>query len=168
MADSKRPQRTAFGGVMLIAIGVLALISTIFRNDLVGYFFLPVLGLAFIFWGYAAHNTRILVPGGILTGIGAGVLLSQTTFKGSTTTEGAVLLIALGLGFLVIIPLSYFIERKREQWELIPGGILLALGVALLVPALRSVLTVLGQYWPVLLIVFGVYLLWRNAQRKSA
>ena len=168
MANNQR--RVNFAGLVLVAVGVFALIANFFRSELLGLLFLPALGLAFIGWGLTQRRQGPLVPGGILTGLGVGTLLTQTTYahQGDTTTFG-ILLLSMGLGFLIIIPLTAFIRHEHQRWELVPGGILTILGGILLLNNTQAinVLKTAGQYWPVLLIALGVFYLFRNAQRKA-
>jgi hypothetical protein len=110
-----------------------------------------------------------MIPGGILTGLGSGILLSQYAF-GSTTgdVQGGIIVLGLGVGFLLIMPLISIISPERHWWALIPGGILSVTGIALLVggPAL-SALDVLGRLWPVVPIIVGIFLIWQLFRRRE-
>jgi hypothetical protein len=170
----RRTRNRALGGVVLILIGVIALIETLVpQSDLLGLLFLPALGLIFLIWGIAAREPGPLVPGGILTGLGVGVLLAQQgvvhpVVGGSVDdTSGAVVLISMGVGFLIITPLSAVFTTRRQSWPLIPGGILVAIGVILFIGGpLLATLNVVRFLWPLALIALGVWVLWRASQRR--
>jgi hypothetical protein len=160
-----RPRGAA--GVVLIVIGVVALIATLSRNEQIGLLFLPALGLIFLIWGIVVRNPGLLVPGGVLTGLGVGVLLAQDVFKTSDQQSGAVILISMGVGFLIITPLSLLVARRRQYWALVPGAILLLIGAAILVGGVAlQVVQDIGMFWPLILIAAGVYVLWRAGFRR--
>ena len=165
---SGRPGRPrGAGGVALIVIGVVALIATLSRNDQIGLLFLPALGLIFLIWGIVVRNPGLLVPGGVLTGLGIGVLLAQDVFKMSDQQSGAVILISMGVGFLIITPLSLLVARRRQYWSLVPGAVLMLIGAAILVGGVAlQVVQFIGMFWPLILIAAGVYVLWRAGFRR--
>ncbi len=157
------PRPSGRTGVALIGIGALALIVSFVQAKFVGLLFLPMLALAFLSWGLTTRNTRLLVPGGILGGIGVGTLLAETVYKSNDmTTTGGIIILSMGLGFLLILPLERSIHTLTQQWELIPGGVLALLGLGLLITPVRGLLADAGKYWPILLIVLGAYFVWNN------
>jgi hypothetical protein len=164
-----RRQRGAMAGLVLIAIGVAALVATYVRSPLVALLFLPAMGVIFLLWGVASRQVGPLIPGGILTGIGVGVVLAQQMYAHADgQAQSGVILLSMGAGFLVITPLALLVARRRMWWPLLPGVILAAIGAALLVggPAL-AVVQFLGAFWPVLLIAIGVYVLYQAARRRE-
>jgi len=161
--------RRAIAAAVLIVIGLLLLIGNLSTSTLVGLLILPSLGAIFLAWGFLARLTGPLIPGGILAGLGLGVLVQQLFLTADAPVGGAVVVMGLGLGFLVITPLVFLVTGKRCWWPLIPGGILAIIGIALLLgSAGLAFLRVLGQLWPVILIAVGVYLLWRATDRRGA
>ena len=164
-------------GVALIGIGLLALAGYFLPADLSGLLFLPALGLIFLLWGLGARAIGLLIPGGILSGLGLGIfLLAQPLRHLSEEMKGGVFLLAFALGWGVITLLSTLISDRLHWWPLIPGGILTLIGGAVLIggsaltglAALGSLLGTIGSAWPVGLIVLGLYLiLWRRGLRPK-
>lgn len=162
----RRGRPRGIGGLVLIVIGVVALIATLSRNDQIGLLFLPALGLIFLIWGIVVRNPGLLVPGGVLTGLGVGVLLAQDVFK-TPDQQSAVILISMGVGFLIIAPLSLLIARRRLYWPLVPAVVLGAIGAAILVGGVAlQVAQDIGMFWPLILIAAGVYVVWRAGFRR--
>lgn len=161
--------RRAIAAVVLIVIGLLLLIGNLSRSTLIGLLILPSLGAIFLAWGFLARLAGPLIPGGILFGLGLGVLVQQLFLTANASVGGAVVVMGLGLGFLVITLLVFLVTGERCWWPLIPGGILAIIGIALLLgSAGLAFLRVLGQLWPVILIAVGAYLLWRATDRRGA
>ncbi|HEY1389993.1 MAG TPA: hypothetical protein VGF38_15750 [Ktedonobacterales bacterium] len=168
-APSPKPQVGAYvASAVLVVIGLLSLVATVTRAELAGLLLLPLLGMIFLGWGVATHQFGPLIPGSILTGLGVGVFLSQE-WPGELSGEeiGAVVTICLAVGFLGIVPLTWFVAQKAVYWPLIPGGILLLVSLSLLLNA-TGLLTFLSTYaWPVLLIGVGIFIFWRAYRRRN-
>ncbi len=149
-------------GLVLVAIGLMALAGNIWPSNLWGTITLPALGVIFLIWGFLRRSAGPMIPGGILTGLGLGVVAQQTLFLGANEeARGAVVVLGLALGFLAIMPLAILVEGHTHWWPAIPGGILLVVSLALLAgPGGVTVLQALGYLWPVALIAVGGYLLW--------
>ena len=165
--DSAKRERLAWG-VVLVALGLWMLASNVLKWNL-GAVFPLGLGVFFLVWGSVARKFGLLIPGGILTGIGAGALLIDGPFSGlEDAAAGGLFLLSLGVGWALITLTSALFIRQVVWWPLIPGGSMAFIGGMLLTggPAL-DVLVYLGQGWPVVLIAIGLYLLlWRKGLRK--
>jgi F0F1-type ATP synthase assembly protein I len=164
----RRPDQRLIAGVVLIVFGMLMLLATFTNSSILGLSILPILGVLFIVWGLLARLPGPMIPGGILTGLGLGILLSQYAFSSSTgETQGGIVLLGLGIGFLLIIPLAWIVSPVRHWWALIPGGILTFIGIALLIggPAL-TVASILGRLWPIIPIAVGMFLIWRLLRKR--
>lgn len=165
----EQTSRKWVAGTALILIGALLLIATLTNSGLISKLLLPVLGVIFLAWGIMTSRDGPMIPGGILTGLGVGVLLAQEVFHLSSMDESGLITLCLGLGFLLIVPLSAFFTRKRHWWPTIPGSILVVVGIAMFVGNnAPDVLTVLGRIWPVGLIIAGVFWLWQVWRKKPA
>ena len=149
-------------GFALVLVGVMTLVANLWNLELIGLFVLPVLGVIFLAWGFLQRQAGLMIPGGILTGLGLGTLAQQTLFVSSSgEVRGAIVVLGLALGFLAIMPLSQLVEGRFHWWPAIPGGILLIISLAMLAgPGGVAVLDALGTLWPVALIAVGAYLLW--------
>jgi hypothetical protein len=149
------------GGVALVAIGLFLLVARFLD---IGQIFLLLLGGGFLAWGIATRTAGLLIPGGILSGIGLGVLLMEGPFGSvSGDAEGGVFLLSFALGWFSITALSALFTRDTQWWAVIPGTIMALIGTGVLVGgAALTVLEFVGDYWPVALILVGLYLLFRR------
>jgi hypothetical protein len=141
-------------GLILIGGGLLFLFAQLGLFPGFGNIVLLLLGGVFLYAYFTtkpAYRIGFLIPGAILTGLGAGVLLENAPIFGNLFGGGIVPMF-LGLGFILI----WFLER-RHWWALIPGGVMVLAG-------LSSVLHV-GALWPIVLIALGVYLLYDQSRR---
>jgi hypothetical protein len=118
--------------------------------------------LLFLVWGIVTRTSGLLVPGGILTGIGTGVyLMNALPLEGDA--EPGVFLLSFGGGFALITLLSAIFTEEIHWWALIPGGILATIGGALYAGGIaQDVLEIIGRFWPVALILVGIYILFRR------
>jgi len=105
----------------------------------------------------------VLIPAGIVTGVGTGIVLAART---SGEASGSVFMLSLGAGFLAVWVLGVlFRVRENHWWPLIPGGILTLSGVALAGSGTaHALLELLGNWWPLILIVLGGWLVIRQLQ----
>jgi hypothetical protein len=149
------PNRTL--GLLLIAIGSALLL--VMATDLGGEVFVLLIGGGFLGAYVLTRAYGFLVPGGILTGLGAGILVESWGGPNEAVTLG------LGTGFLAIA----VIDRLRGStgsgwwWPLIPGSIL-TITAASTVTGLRD----LGSYLlPAALIVVGAFLLVRRGEAAA-
>ena len=130
-----------------------------------GALFLGMTGLAF--WAIYFTNREhwwAIIPGGALLTL---ALVAATSSVIGEVGTGGVFFLGLGLtfGLLAFLPTP----QGRIKWAIIPAGVLLALG--LLVTAASA--TVLDYFWPVALILVGLYLVARvflpaGSDRKEA
>jgi len=143
-------------GVILIVIG--ATLFAIQWLHLDADIIVLVIGLVFAGAYAATRRYGLLIPAGIVTVLGAGILLEDF----GVTREPVVL--GLGLGFLAIYGVDLATSRSPQRarwWPLIPGAILIAVagaGGAFGDEGGRTI----QQAWPVILIVIGAWLLVRG------
>lgn len=157
-------------GVILICVGLFLLLAQYAKLEEAGQYFLPALGVAFLAWGAATRNVGLLIPGGILGGIGVGAMLIEGPFAHlGDEAKGGIFLLSFGLGWGLITLLSAIFTPKAHWWPLIPGGVMVVVGGALLVSGVApGVLAVLGNIWPIILILVGLWLIvrWRETRRE--
>ncbi len=149
-------------GLVMILLGGLFLVDQFVEIPSMGNLFLPGLGLIFLVWGMITRTGGLLIPGGILTGIGTGVyLMDVLPLEGEQ--EPGIFLLSFGAGFALITLLSLVFSDEKHWWALIPGGILATIGGALYMGgAAMDVLELVGKFWPVALILVGVYIIFRR------
>ena len=146
--------------VVLIAIGVIGVITQYWRpNADIGGWVVMVIGLGFLGLFAYTRTYGYAVPGGIMTGLGAGIVVSQTVPWATSEGEGGAVVLGLGLGFLSILLLQTLAAEVRNSWwPVIPGGILATVGTALLIggQAVQAL-----DYWGIALVAIGLIVLWR-------
>ncbi len=161
-----RRERDHFvSGIVLVAIGVIALVGQVWQpSEDVGGWVLLAIGLGFFAAFAYTRQYGYVVPGGIFTGLGAGVIVSQAATWRTSEAEGAPVVLGLGLGFLSIWLIGEFAHVERNRWwPLIPGSILGFVGTALLIggEAVRAL-----DYWGVILVGIGIVVMWRAWQER--
>ncbi len=147
-------------GVALILMGLLLLAASFFAQ---GLWVLLGLGALFIAWGLAVREPGLLIPGGVLLGVGGGIWMTQwPAVAGNDRLEGAVFMLAFGAGWCLISLLAAALGC-RMLWPLIPGGVFFAIGLPLLVGgAALTALAWAGKLWPLIFVALGVYILWKQ------
>ena len=144
---TKRDRRMATGTFLILLGGAFFLLERS-RGINAAAIFLIIGGAFFAAYLYR-KDFGLLIPGGILLGLGAGTFAGQTRYAaGSNPT-----LWGLGLGFITIYVVSLIYERKNVWWPLIPGGILVLLGL----PRIRGVVQYLFHNWPLILVLVGIF-----------
>lgn len=146
--------------VVLIVVGVAGLASRVWQPTAdIGGWIVALIGLGLL--GAFAY-TRLygyLVPGSIMTGIGLGIVASQAIKFATDEGEGGAVVLGLGVGFLGIWAIGTLVHvAQHHWWPLIPGGILAAIGTALLMGggAIEAL-----DYWGVILVAIGVIVIIR-------
>jgi hypothetical protein len=141
------------GGAVLIAIGAALLLGQLVGET--GQFVLLGLGLVLLLLFAVSRNPGTLIGGGIVTGLGAGVLVAANT---DGDIAGAAVMFGLGLGFIGVWLVGMLMRIKETTiWPLIPGAILVVLGFVVL--AGSETAQAFELLWPVALIAIGVVVL---------
>lgn len=154
-------QGTLLAGVVLILIGIVFLLINF--NLIGGEAFLIALGAAFLVAFVLTRNLGFLIPGMILFWLGIAVtIIEQDLFP--AIDDGSFVLVALGLAFLLI----FAFMPRRHWWPLIPGGILLFIGIMITLEDFLpfSFGQLMAFFWPALLIVIGLWLVIRQLLRR--
>lgn len=150
------------GGAVLIAIG-----SVLLLGQAVGgaeQFVVLGIGLVLLVLFAVSRNPGTLIGGGIVTGLGAGILVAANT---EGDIAGAAVVFGLGLGFIGVWLVGTLMRFKETViWPLIPGGILVAVGAVIL--AGSETARTLQQFWPILLIGLGVVVLAAALRKRDS
>jgi hypothetical protein len=137
-------------GAVLVVVGAVLLAGRF--NDVVAAGG-PALwiGLGFLTWWAFRGSYGLLVPAGVLTGLGAGLMLADVEFYGNPVALG------LGAGFLAVYALDALRRRSRSSWwPLVPGAVLVIVGVLQNTSGWDSLG---GLGWPLVLIVAGIIII---------
>ena len=152
--------RRSVAGVVLIVLGVLFLLEQ--RLEVGGEAVVALIGMAFLTAYALTRQYGFLVPGGIMTGLGIGIISENRL-----DANGAPILLGLGAGFLAIYAISSFRGRMPgDWWPLIPGTVLAVTGLMLAADA-TGALAAVGRWWPLVLILIGLYVVVRRPARPA-
>ena len=147
------------GGIILLAAGVTILFSNL---GMITLNWQMVVGPAFAVGGLVfllvfITNTDewwALIPGFVLIGLGINTFMGQWLDTHDGRLSSVVFLAFVGIPFLLI-----YIFNKQHWWAIIPGGVLLTMGVINLVPPGNAALEG-GLFFLGLALTFGlVYIL---------
>ena len=173
-------RKRGVAGAALVGIGLLALTGKVVPTDALDLLFLPALAVIFLLWGGATRQVGLLIPGGILAGVGVAALVAAGLPRGvDDQVAGGAFFLCLALGWAAITPLSARCTDRVHRWPLLVAGLLAAFGGALLAgeaaharlapvgSALGRALGFAGGLWPLALIAAGAYLLLRRAGARA-
>ncbi|MFC1500284.1 hypothetical protein ACFL6T_04625 [Candidatus Zixiibacteriota bacterium] len=156
-------------GWVLIVLGALLLAGNLFHVS--GGIFLIALGGAFLAGYFTNRTYGLLIPAMILIGLGAGVLFEEWRYFNLHDFEVPLF---LGLGFISIYLVDRFTWHQSSTWPLWPGGILVIIavwGIAVETGLFREIwwemTDLFGTWWPVLLIIWGIYLLRKRGEKAE-
>lgn len=153
------PLSRGFLPLALITLGVVFLLSNLVPERSRGGLIVLGLGAAFMIGRFTTGRYGYAVPAGILAAIGAFIIVHDT----QRGIGGAGLFfVLLGLGFVLVYAIGL---RPGAVWPMFPGVILVALGLVLLgVSTLAPLASFswIAAYWPLALVLLGVWLLFRD------
>lgn len=145
-----KPDRQKFtAGVVLVLFGLGFYLVQ--RLDAIGNeVVMLIIGAAFLVAYFYQKAYGLLIPAGILLGLGSGQLLQGRFWWAN---EGAML--GLGIGFLSIYLIARIYQGTSHWWPLIPGVILVLIGV----PRTARIFRYLFEHWPLILVGIGLLVL---------
>lgn len=151
-------------GAMLLLIAGWALLDRHTSFD--AHLAVPLLlGIVFTGWSIVTREWGLLVPGGILCGLGAGMLVRGSAELSRAANSGGFLLCFAG-GWLLITLLSATVFKRRVLWPLIPAIILCLLaGAQVAGTGYREGVRLAQDYWPWVLLGPAAWLLFIGPRR---
>ena len=160
--NPRRNHRMA-GGVILILFGAATLLQRWLDigNSIVG-----LLGLGMLIWGCVSHRTGWIIPGGVLSGIGLGILVMQGPWQFPAEVQNGVFLLCFALGWFLISLLTALFTCT-QWWALVPGGIMALIGGSILVTNGAVRWMNLNLAYAVILIAIGLILLVYRGRPKQ-
>ena len=133
------------------------------RLTLLNFIFTITLAIAVVFlaWGLKKRSLGLLIPGLLISTIGAGVFFA---WKGPMKTNGlqetGTMLVWFALGWILISVTSRLFSHNFVWWPLIPGGVLAMVGSGLYIGGNPgNALGFVQNTGSIGLIMFGVYLI---------
>jgi hypothetical protein len=149
-----------FLGSILILAGLFMVLANFFKLSIFGILFLPSLGLLFIIWSIVSKEYELLIPGGIIEGLGLGIVFTNLLSGFNEPTRGGLFFIGFSIGWFLITLLCKLIFKKTILWPLIPGFLLLIFGFLILLGDKGfKLLQNLNIIWPFILIVVGLIII---------
>ena len=146
-------------GLALIVLGG-ALLALERLDGSPDHLFLILIGGVFAAGYFYKKAFGLLIPGGILIGLGSGMAFDDL-YSGPFADDESIAF-GLGVGFLLIYVVSLLYERTNRWWPLIPGGVLVIAGF----PNWEWADQVL-DYWPVAVMAVGLVLLFRGVASRQ-
>lgn len=160
------------GGLILIIIGLFALVAqfvdlSAFGN--IGLYFMAGLGAIFLLWGIVSREAGLIIPGGILSGLGWGIVLAAGPLGDRfNASEGGLFMLAFAGGWFAITLLTAIFTEETHWWALIPGSIMALVGLAVAYEGVfMAALELLGTIWPIFLIIAGIAVLFSVRRGKD-
>ena len=154
--NQKKSQQIYFGAA-LIVLGTALYFLRSFEGLGRAAIFLLV-GGAFLAVYFHRREFGLLVPACLISGLGVGLLGKGAFFEGYHVT-----LVGLGIGFVAITLIALLYQGRFHAWPLIPGVVLIVLGI----PDTNRVLDYALTYWPLILVALGVVILLRAFRRPG-
>lgn len=147
--DDDRQGRIFFGAILIIlGIGLIALQYVEGFNDAVILF---LIGGLFVAGYFYRRSYGLLIPGCILLGIGLGKVGESTLLA-----FGGFEQLGLGVGFVAIYIIDLVYRGSSSWWPLIPGLILIVVGLA---EGSKDFERLVSVGWPIIFVFFGLLLL---------
>ena len=163
-APCSRARRGMVGGTVLIVLGLLIFAEQVLHTHLTGLLFVPLLGATFLAWGILCRRHGLLIPGGILLGVGVGSFLVDGPLQYlAEPARGGAFLLAFAAGWLLITLTAFVFQRRLIWWPLIPGVLFGLIGSAMTIggPAM-AVVNLANVAWPLALVAIGLALILRR------
>jgi hypothetical protein len=145
-------------GCALVVIGLVALALQYFEGPGRAVVLL-VAGGSFIATYFYSEIYGLLIPGGILSGLGLGML---GEWGGASVRDPNA--VGLGIGFVAIYLIERLYRHRAHWWPLIPGVILVGSGLG---ARFGDVGHILWRWAPAILVVLGIVLVVRAITRGS-
>ena len=153
--DRRRMHRL-MPGLIMIGLGVLFLIGQFLP---IGDWILLIMGLAFLVSYFVTRRDGLLWPAGILSGLGLAIIVGNALRLDGPMMAGAILL-GLSGGFFSIYIIDQIFTPPTPVGPLwagagtgLAGVIFVLIGVGALT---ENVWGVVGQLWPIFLILAGI------------
>lgn len=159
-SDPHRGRRVA--AIVLLVFAAIALGKDFFpfnwRDAM-----LALLGVGFVVWAGLERSSGLLVPGGVLIGIGVGLML-----RGYFGAPAFLFSMAGGFLLISVLSLAMFGKHKNTWWTLFPAGGLAFAGLVQVAGSdMRTWLRSAGQFLPYLAIGVALWLLfWKPAAKE--
>lgn len=119
------------------------------------------IAVVFLIWGFKKRSLGLLIPGLLISSIGAGVYFAwKGPIENNGLQETGTMLVWFALGWILITVTSRLFSHNFVWWPLIPGGVLAMVGSGLYIGGNPgNALGFVQNTGSIGLIMFGVYLI---------
>ena len=119
-------------GAALIMIGLLLILDQLLKTGWLTFAVFPLCGLILIYLGFDTKNFGWLIAGSLVLGLGSAayLILGQMDQQPFFERIGKGLIL-FGGSWVMITVLSAAIHRSPAWWALIPGGVIIGVGISL-------------------------------------
>ena len=163
--NTNRHNPRLVAGIILILIGTVNLLQ---RWLDIGSYVTLLLGIGMLVLGSATHKRGWIIPGGVLTGIGLGIAISEGPWRIPGLDHSGLFLLCFAVGWFLITALSALFTDCTMWWALIPGGIMAVLGITMLVTRGNVRGEDLNLLFAAILMVIGVTLIATRGRVKKS
>jgi hypothetical protein len=154
-------------GITLLSVGVLIALEDLLpgnTGDLGGVIVPGGIGLSFLLiYVTTRQHWWAIIPGGALLSIAAMIFVQEILPSSMEEAGIGVFFLGLGLTFLALSRVGT--EKGQMKWPVIPGGILLGIGILLILFGSAA------EFFPYIgalaLIAVGGFILWRATHRNQ-
>ncbi len=161
----KHNYHVLIGGISLILLGTAILLQRWFD---IGNYTVLLLGGLMLAWGAISRRTGWIIPGGVMTGIGLGILVMEGPWQFPPELRSGIFLLCFAFGWLLITLLTALLTCV-QWWALIPGGIMAVIGGSILLTNGAVRWEDLNLVYAGILIAIGlIILLYRGRPTKSS
>jgi hypothetical protein len=161
--EKAKRTRNITGGLILIFIGAAFLLERLGVVDLAWPLVVLGIGVAFLLKAAVERSTGPVFVGTLLTLLGLVFLLQRSDMlPWGLFSSFPLYVVTVGLAFLV----SWLVDRSLRG-HMITAGILLVVGVPWLLVG-EDVIESVFDWWPLILLVIGAYMLFRGRRPKDA
>lgn len=116
-------------------------------------------GALFVAAYVGTRQFGMLIPGGVLLGLGLGRIGESSFHQFDNFT-----MFSLGLGFCFIYLAALIYEKANHWWALIPGGVLIIIGL----PKHNAFVSFMfNRGWPLILVAIGLIVMFGGFRRAG-
>jgi hypothetical protein len=125
-------------GVLFIICGMVLLLDQNLKTGWLSLLLLPAIGLSFLYGGYRTQKYGLIIPGGLLTGLGIGVFIFFTRLLDlGWANRVGFLLLAFGFGWAIVVLATYLLFNHIPWWAVVTGAVIASIGLVFLLTPMR-------------------------------